>query len=778
MPFEIQIKGQTFSFPNQEAAMAAMQEYDQAAISPPAPIGKLESALKTTSDTLTKVADTVSGLNPIRQGFNAMFPALSSPQAIKESFQAVPSKAEGGTDLNRLSAGLVGLADTASFGTRPYITAAAEAPFSDQSFKELLSKYQGTSQEAQKFYPTAYNVGGIGGFLKGVGPKIYEALAGASPGLLRRIGAGVASNIGYGQLSEPVDSENRGGRALTDALAALVPELSLTGLEKLRQFNTVNKALKTKTLADIGQKPSVEIGNLRPDVYPEVAEPQAIIEQKTGVRIPATASESTKGSAALDSTQGFLDQSLFSQSQMRAKGLAQDDAVTQVAQQVEEAQGLPRQTLSGTSGLKFEKPAPRVDEHTATSHIANAYEKISQDLSGKHKQMFDEINGRLAESSSNMFVPETTRSVGMQQIQNMSAGGKGITTPSVERILKNANAFQSEKIPVTIPDALGGERVVRQNGKIAYREVPKSVSLQDLNQLRKDIDDLAWVKKTPQEVRMLTDLKKAIDQDYLSLSQKAAQSGNAKLAQDILKANDIYHKDRLKLEIPIAEQIDDYVNNPDNPFLARATNVIRSAVKNNNVEALQKLEGLVGPDLMQPVKQSVTQRLLRGKSIEGFDIIGGTPQNPDSNPLRQRLAGIDDRSLKYFLGEDGAVITKNLAAIAPYLESAYKAKFPNKFSFGKFAGMAVPISVVASTIGVKMGLGPAAATVAGIYGLNRLLGKWYNHPAVTQMLIREGRPIRTPAMGRFMANRIIQTIQKLEEQEQGIDSTKNQSLSE
>lgn len=585
-----------------------------------------------------------------------------------------------------------------------------------------------------------------------------------------RLGINALQNVAAGQAELPLDAsaEQRLKQGGIDTLIS-------GGMDSL--LGLLSKHAQSKQLAQSLHNPDYQ-PSLKENMLVEPSLAKRELEN-AGFNVPMLPADAKMPSGA-DTVQSFLSKSTFSQGYMKQQGLKQHAALSDIAQAIESGVGLEKRIKPSAIGPieVLSKPINFEDASIKIGYAIASRKQAINKLVENDAQVLQ--NKTLLSMSSQKINPDNTLSA-IARAKKESAGGAGDKIRDKEFLkLLNAKSItaKSAEKKVSVGDAenyifnyITGERIKPASG---------GTDLWNLYKYNKDINETLRnnTNLTPTERSFLSSIKDGIDTDLSALSSQGGKIGKA--AQSILDHNKYATKLLTSLDSQILNKINTAVKNND---LNSVNRLIYQALDKKDLSGLKEIERVAGPGLTKQVKQDFVQKLLRGdtKNQFEFDVFGGGKANPNSNPLRKRLAGVSDSTLEYVLGSKDSVKTlKNLAAVAPYLEGASKAKRGDTFDVVDVATLAPTSAPLLK--GMAQGDSGAIAKglgfLTGVIGVNTALARFYTHPEVVNLLTYKTGKVLGPSQAKFVAKRLMSKLVELSAREEGVQAPEENKLSE
>ena len=590
---------------------------------------------------------------------------------------------------------------------------AAKARALDLSLKgvpydEALRMVENRDALLQEQFPKTYTTGQIAGSVKGPPQKLFNKIAGKvapeGSGFFRRAtGAGLgAAVVGQTQLPSTATPMERLQNAAISQIMGYPAEAVSTAIGSAVQLA---KGGKVK-------------GQYAKDVYPNAIEAQAQLQAK-GFEVPLSPSDASRG-AGKGAVQGLMEASPFSRGVARNFGDKQNQALNDVAQWLEQSQGIGvSEKVGKITGLKLTKPnTDLVDESLVANTVANKIDEAHKAFSAQA----DDLYGKVSQLATGVkFNPENTLKAINGVSKNLSAGGEA--GGPVQSLISSFRRSFSPKNQQTLLDSAGMPL------KPTYE-----MGFENLQAFRARINRLienANGTGNKGDMRLLVQIKKGIDADVQGGAAKAMQeSGNEAAAKALTEANSFYRTGKQKFQSEIFDQIMDFSKDQRS---VKANKVLTDAIKNNEFEKIIALKRVVGEDGFQPIRQSFIQKMLRGGK-EGYDIIGGNLKD-QNNPLKKRLTALSEKTLKEMLDPESATVLQALGDIAPYAQSAVQASQNPR----NIIRSAIGTTAVVGGGGLMAG-GGGAATGASLAIANNLLGRAFYSDRVRNFLVSGYRP--------------------------------------
>jgi hypothetical protein len=585
-----------------------------------------------------------------------------------------------------------------------------------------------------------------------------------------RLGINALQNVAAGQAELPLDAsaEQRLKQGGIDTLISGGMDSLLGILSKHAQAKQISQSLKN---ADY--QPSLKENML---VEPSLAKREL---ENAGFNVPMLPADAKMPSGA-DTVQSFLSKSPFSQGYMKQQGLKQHAALSDIAQAIESGVGLEKRIAPSAIGpvevlskpINFEDASIKIGDK-----IASRKQAISKLVSDDAQVLQNKI---LLPISSQTVSPDNTLSaIAMAKKESSGGAGDQIRDKAFLKLLtpESISASSAEKVLTANKtknysfNEITGERTKPASG---------GTTLWNLYKYNKDINETLRnnTNLTPTERSFLSSIKDGINTDLSTLSSQGGKVGKA--AQAILDHNENATKLFTSLDSQILNKINTAMAKNDSGSVNK---LIYQMLNKNDLNGLKEIERVAGPELTTPIKQDFVQKLLRGdtKNQFEFDVFGGGKANPNSNPLRKRLAGVSDSTLEYVLGSKDSVKTlKNLAAVAPYLEGASKAKRGDTFDVVDVATLGATSAPLLK--GMAQGDSGAIAKglgfLTGVIGVNKALARFYTHPEVINLLTYKTGKVLGPSQAKFVAKRLMSKLVELSAREEGVQVPEENKLSE
>ena len=633
--------------------------------------------------------------------------------------------------------------------------------------------------------PSSYMAGNLIGNLLGAPKGIAKLLIGQKQGLslgnfLRELAADIV--IGQAQHETYPGGPSRMKTAATD-LATSAGTQGLMGVSDLvKGYRDASRNISSNNL----NRPTFQEG-----IDPQLAEAQAVLNKNTGVEIPLTASQ-------LKEDPSFMEQGLSNTSIVN-----QQKAGEQVARDIEGRNWIPEiNAKTELTQIPYVGRGEDIDPLVLARNVG--FRARERDLKKQEyfQKTYEDISGELQKAKGDTFVPGQLNSVvdkiesklidapnfgnnnirmaldkikeagyvGSKTKYILQDTGEELSKKQAEQLAGQATKkyfFQGN--PITADDLRELKKAEAANPGLNYsgfiteqnipsvkvqtQEIPNKVSLLNLHEARKRLSDLAFTSGKETEDPLFYELKKAVDAEFKNGSNQLSRQ-NKVIGEKLLKVNREFAQEQLRKESSEIERgilKDMRADIPDKDITdANLFNVnsvmekLETAAKKGNIGQLNQLEKIAGPELVQVIKNRRLQQVLRGDNSVGYDLTG----------IGTRLREIPSKEAQRAMFGEQLPLIESLARVGESIPASIR-RAENTYEVHRISG------------------GQPTAAV-----LSRLIGKFSNSPVMTELLTKQYKTAMTPAMAKFQANRIVNTLIKLEAQEQGVDITKNQPQSE
>lgn len=714
-------------------------------------------------------ASTISGFLPeyANAEFSRMFKTLGTP-----------GRTEGSDTMGSegLKSFIRGAGQGASLNEMPRALAALgiEGKNKDQWAAEM--------RRSKEQNPSSYMAGNLIGNLLGAPKGIAKLLIGQKQGLsLGNFLRELAADIGIGQAQHETypGGPSRLQTAATDIATSAGTQGLMGAADLAKGYREASRNISSNNL----NRPQFQEG-----IDPQLAEAQAVLNKNTGIEIPLTASQLKEDPSFME--QGLSNTSIVNQ-QKAGEAVARDiegrnlipeiNAKTELTQipYVGRGEDIDPLVLARNVGFRA-----RERDLKKQDYFQKTYEDISGELQkakgdtfvpGQLNSVVDKIESKLLDAPNfgnnniRMALDKIKEAgyVGSKTKYILQDTGQEISKKEAEQLSGQATKkYFLEGNPVTEAQLKQLEsanpqanirRFVTEESvplvKVQVQEIPNKVSLLNLHEARKRLSDLAFTAGKETEDPLFYQLKKAVDAEFKNGSNQLSRQ-NKVIGEKLLKVNREFAQEQLRKESSEIERgilKDMRADIPDKDITdANLFNVnsvmkkLETAAKDGNVGQLNQLEKIVGPELVQVIKNRRLQQVLRGNNSVGYDLTG----------IQTRLNEIPSKVAQREMFGEQLPLIESLAKVGESIPASIR-RAENTYEVHRISG------------------GQPTAAV-----LSRLIGKFSNSPVMTELLTKQYKTTMTPAMAKFQANRVVNTLLKLEAQEQGIDITKNQPQSE
>ncbi len=632
--------------------------------------------------------------SPIMSGIKAFGEAaLKGAGPVGEGlFRAGQELVEGKPSLG---AAIHGASDSVLLGQGPRIAGALLPGYTKEDIEARRAKL---AQESPKSYDLGYMLGSpvsplgqvIGG-AKTLGPLASTAV--------NAIGNVIEGQAGFPQTVEDTPM-NRLKAGATDLIGASI----LPGLLKK------------------GYKGAPALpGTYRPDLNVEVFEAQRGLANATGSPpVPLALDDLTK-SPLQDTIGRVLRQTPFARGKFRELG---EKGAEQVYSMLDQANPkLGRQTITSPDGLT-QKPLPSfVPEGSISNQIVSAANARNVEIQQRFEPIYRQLDAEVSPIRVKEGFGETAKVV-----QNWMDGAtrKEFSTASQQTLEKLLNPSE----------ARGGV----YDGFGEMKPLSKTINFTEAHNLRKELNQIISQSQNGKAVRAAYDVKQALDRDFEALGNNLPEGNSFQKVKQVIAD---YREQKQALDIPLIAEIERAVKDVDSPFETGAFNKLLGAAKAKRVGEIDRTISLLSPEGKQAIQDRLFQHFTRGKSDE-YDIFGGQPGIPDSNPLVRRLQGFDKDTLTPLVGENNANMLLGLKKLAPYMTDALEAQKSPKNPLLGSAGLGLA-GTLGGTIARSTGatLAQASGATLGTMGaalqISQKMAKHFTDPEIVVKLMKIGK---------------------------------------
>lgn len=250
-----------------------------------------------------------------------------------------PATTTGDSDSSAVGALLNKFANSALMNKLPELTSFVSEKLGGLPYNEGVERSREQLQQQETDYPDSALLGNVAGAFTSPIAQIAGKLPQLSS-LAGRMGLGAATNVAAGQAELPFEAS--GEQRLTQgALDTLVSGGTDTLLGMLQKYG------QSKNLAQSLNDPKF-IPRTKDAVIPEAGIALRDLEN-AGYKLPVLPAE-IQTPSSLNSMQSFLEKSPFSSATLKAQGLKQRSALSEIAQSIESGVGLTKRVKETSIG--------------------------------------------------------------------------------------------------------------------------------------------------------------------------------------------------------------------------------------------------------------------------------------------------------------------------------------------------------------------------------------------------------------------------------------------
>lgn len=610
-----------------------------------------------------------------------------------------------------------------------------------KGYSEIRDEERARLAQYEKDYPTLSMMGSMGGMVMGGPGQVASKLGRMVPegaGLARRLfsNAGINALLGQGMAPSDAGTGQRLMQAGGDITMSAVPDTLIGALGKFSQLREMGRGIEMGPI-DAPMQPGYV--PYKEGVDPRMMQARDQITAQQGVQIPLTAEQG-------------LENPKFMQMGVKADtAMAQRQAGEQVAGRLE-----------GNTGLASN--ASQLNETDIGADLGSKLAQAKQDSNAAISNKFEALKSDLAANKKETFIPTEVNNV-IKEIREETARGTGITEGSItdyaKRLENEGLAGSKTKYFIKGNPAEGEQEISKEiydilplenKANVEVRKIPNKLSLNNLQKLRAEVTQIQGDSPA-----LYGKLKAAIDKDIDAYAQNVS-SKNPELGNRVRSVvnewktnNQKFENDNVNSMIKNTQDMVGQGGAPLNANPAAAGQRIFGALEKGDLNAIRSIEAVLGTDSTKEIKQRFSQRILRGDSPDQYDLQGITKR-------LNKYSKKNEEVLKHMLGQD-YVTYRNLGYIGEKMKGAV-----NNYEKG---------NLLPDVAGAMRG-----SPYYSFQLINSLFGKFNNHPAIVELMLRNNKKIITPGMAGFMAKQMAMKLLQLESASQGEDPVKKVDLNE